>query len=339
MDNGQILQLLRFGEFPSPCENASLVETHISWVILCNKYAYKIKKPIKYDFLDFSTLSLRKRYCLRELELNQRLTKGIYLDVKAIRNDGSSLGIDKLNGHVIDYCLRMKKMDGHLRMDRLLAREKVTKSQIKSLAKMLAAFHKTTEIIPFSNYDNLVQNFVAIKSEIPFLKKYLEKTYIDMLENSLFQSQKYLAINEKFIKSRWLNGFVRDCHGDLHSRNIFLCDEPVVFDCIEFNDAFRYIDVLNEVAFFCMDLEKFKANKLGVHFMHHYLKETNWSFGEKERSLFNFFKAYRANVRTKVNSLRARGIADLNANHSVLKEAESYIKIMHAHLKLLSVDA
>ncbi len=143
----QINSLLLEGDFPEVSAERELIETHISWVILCQRFVYKIKKPIKYSFLDFSTLEKRKKYCKREIELNKRLTDDIYLDVVPINRLNDHYKIGGNLGTVIDYAVRMFKMDRTKQMDQLLVQNKVTKSDIQNLSKKIAAFHGNTVII------------------------------------------------------------------------------------------------------------------------------------------------------------------------------------------------
>ncbi|MEO9021964.1 MAG: hypothetical protein ABI290_07510, partial [Ginsengibacter sp.] len=143
----EIDQLLLHGKFPETTVERKLVETHISWVILCDDFVYKIKKPIKYSFLDFSTLSLRKHFCEREIELNQRFSKDIYLEVTPIHRLNGNYSIGGGQGKLIEYAVKMHKLDPEKQMDLLISQNKVSDSDIKSLAQCIADFHKTTTII------------------------------------------------------------------------------------------------------------------------------------------------------------------------------------------------
>ena len=143
----QINSLLLEGEFPEVSAEKELIETHISWVLICHRFVYKIKKPIKYSFLDFSTLEKRKKYCKREIELNKRLTDDIYLDVVPIYRLNDHYKIGGKEGTVVDYAVRMLKMDRAKQMDQLLVQNKVTRSDIQNLPKKIAVFHGNTIII------------------------------------------------------------------------------------------------------------------------------------------------------------------------------------------------
>ena len=147
MTKEQINELVLKGQFPQSCRLPELIETHISWVVICDRFVYKIKKPIQYSFLDFSSLEKRKYYCEREVELNKRLTDYIYIDVQPVRKTSGGLLIGGEDGEVIDYAVRMRKLERDKQMDILLLNNKVSTSDIQNLAEKIAAFHKNTNII------------------------------------------------------------------------------------------------------------------------------------------------------------------------------------------------
>ena len=160
MTQEQINRLVSKGEFPETTHKRELVETHISWVIICDQFVYKIKKPVQYSFLDFSTLAIRKRFCEREIELNRRLTDNIYIDVQPICECQDRLIVGGNEGMITDYAVRMYKQDRDKQMDRLLLQNKVSDSDIKNLAEKIAFFHKRTEVIykkGFPGYTGEVQ--------------------------------------------------------------------------------------------------------------------------------------------------------------------------------------
>lgn len=334
----QINSLLLEGEFPEVSAKRELIETHISWVFLCHRFVYKIKKPIKYSFLDFSTLEKREKYCKREIELNKRLTNAIYLDVVPINKLNDHYKIGGSVGTVIDYAVRMHKMDRTKQMDRLLVQNKVTKSDIKNLAKKIALFHGNTVIIYQKDVLDIQGKFNDLEGE----KKYLagqsdDGKYATIIANAIKTSNTFLEKNKELLAGRLRAGFFRDCHGDLHSRNIFLLPSPQPFDCIEFNDDYRQIDVLNEVAFLCMDLDAFGKKDLSELFLEYYNQFFPSMKSPKEHHLFVFYKAYRANIRAKVNSLRAKSAVNKKERTKALSEVDKYLRLMESYLKTLSL--
>jgi aminoglycoside phosphotransferase family enzyme len=312
-----------------------LIETHISWVIINGRFVYKIKKPIQYSFLDFSTLDKRKFYCEREIELNKRLTDEVYIDVQPIiSKDGHFLiGGD---GEVIDYAVRMRKLDNEKQMDVLLLNNKVTASDIRNLAEKIATFHKSTDIIYQKDYMDIKNQFNDLEQQSNYLEKHLNKNYSTIIRDAINLSNDFLERNKNLLANRLQSGFFRDCHGDLHSRNIFLLPSPVPFDCIEFNDDFRQIDVLNEVAFLCMDLDSFGRQDLSDLFFSYYNSLFPSVKTPDDRMLFIYYKSYRSNIRAKVNSLRARSAENEADIKQALSEAGKYLQLMWSYMKLLN---
>ncbi|OQP63832.1 hypothetical protein A3860_23115 [Niastella vici] len=338
MTKEQIDKLISAGEFPEHNGRPELIETHISWVILCDRFVFKIKKPVCYSFLDFSTLEKRKYYCEREIELNKRLTEHIYLDVQPVTEISDLFFIGKKEGEIIDYAVRMRKQDRNLQMDVLLSNNKVIHSDMRNLAKKIADFHKKTTIIYQKDLLDIRNKFNDLGEEKLFLQEHLTVDSSTIINNAIDISDVFMQKNTALLANRLNAGFFRDCHGDLHSRNIFLLPDPQPFDCIEFNDDYRQIDILNEVAFLCMDLDAFERQDLSNLFLKYYNDffpsvETN-----KDHQLFVYYKSYRANVRAKVNSLRARSAGNEMARIIYLDEVNKYLGLMDHYIKLLTIE-
>ncbi len=331
MTKEQINSLLYKGIFPETAGKRELIETHISWVIVCDQFVYKIKKPVHYSFLDFSTLEMRKHFCEREIELNKRLTDNIYLDVQPVSEWQGCFFIGGKEGTIIDYAVRMHKLDREKQMNILLLQNKVTASDIRNLAEKIAFFHKKTDIIYKKNFLDIQEKFNDLKAEREFLAKQLDKNCSNIISRAIETSDIFMEKNKELMAARLSAGFFRDCHGDLHSRNIFLLPAPQPFDCIEFNDDFRQIDVLNEVAFLCMDLDAFGREDLSALFIDYYNHFFPAMKTSGDRSLFIYYKSYRANIRAKVNSLRAK---DNNIDKTkALSAVDKYLRLMDSYLK------
>jgi aminoglycoside phosphotransferase family enzyme len=333
-----INELVLKGQFPQSCGLPELIETHISWVVICDRFVYKIKKPIQYSFLDFSSLEKRKYYCEREVELNKRLTDDIYLDVQPVRKTSCGLFIGGEDGEVIDYAVRMRRLERDRQMDILLLNNKVTTSDIQNLAEKIAAFHKNTTIIYEKNFLGIQKKFNDLEEEIPYLQEYLNANSSIIIRHALVTSDRFIERNKDLLATRLKAGFFRDCHGDLHSRNIFLLPSPQPFDCIEFNDDYRQTDVLNDVAFLCMDLDAFNRKDLSDLFLNCYNNLFPSIKTDDDRRLFIYYKSYRANIRAKVNSLRARYAKDDVQRISALAEADKYLNLMDGYLKMLEAE-
>lgn len=335
MTKDLINDLISNAQFPESCPCPELIETHISWVIVCESYVYKIKKPMHYSFLDFSTLEKRKYYCEREVELNKRLTVDIYLDVLPVKKTSSGIFIGDGDGEVIDYAVKMRKLERDKQMDMLLLENKVTHSDIQNLAETIANFHKKADVIHEKNFLDVQKMFNDLEAENIYLSKHLNTNSGIIISNALTTSDRFIERNKELLAARLKAGFFRDCHGDLHSRNIFLLSSPQPFDCLEFNDDFRQIDVLNDVAFLCMDLDAFGKKDLSDLFLNCYNKLFPSITTDDDLRLFIYYKSYRANIRAKVNSLRARTAKDDAEILFALKEADKYLHLMDEYMKVL----
>jgi aminoglycoside phosphotransferase family enzyme len=307
--------------------NPVLKETHISWVILTEQYAWKIKKPLQLSFLDFSTLEKRKYYCQREVELNKRLADGMYIKTCPIfKKDGlfSFTGEEKV---ILDYTVLMKRMDTAREMDRLLENNQVSTQDIEKLAGQIAAFHQKAAIIrePF-DLQGLQQKFADIETVQEIIAEHLGRPARQLIIEVIKKSADFLSKHQTLFEDRVSGGFIRDVHGDLHTANIFLTEEPVVFDCIEFNDQLRRIDVLDEVAFLCMDLEAYGHKDLAELFYQQYLQHFPMLPTEESRMLFQYYKYYRANIRAKVSALKIKK----SPRHD--EHMARYIRLMEKYL-------
>lgn len=319
-------------------QKSELIETHISWVVLGAQFVFKIKKPIKYSFLDFSTLEKRQYYCEREIQLNRRLTNDIYLDVQPVREIAGGFFIGDEKGEIIDYAVRMRKIDRSMQMDVLLLNNKVTSDHIQKLAEKISRFHKTVHLIYKKDFDSFRNEFNDLKNEKKYLSEYLSPSTCMIIDQAVRASDQFLERKKNLLNTRLKEGFFRDCHGDLHSRNIFLLPDPQPFDCIEFNDDFRAIDVLNEVAFLCMDLDAFERRDLSELFLNCYNILLPVINTEEDYHLFIYYKMYRANVRAKVNSLRARSAGNDNNRRRPLAEVEKYLLLMADYVRMLDMQ-
>lgn len=335
MTSEQINKLLLNGTFPENQRRPELVETHISWVILCDRLAYKIKKPIHYSFLDFSTLAKRKYYCEKEVELNARLTDDVYLGVQPVKEKSGLFFIGTEKGDIIDYAVCMRKMDRSRQMDLLLLNGKVTEKDMRKLAERIASFHKNACIIWEKDFLDIQKKFTDLNEEKKYLYDSIGADAAGIIGAAMEVSDAFNESHEKLLSGRMKAGFFRDCHGDLHSRNIFLLASPQAFDCIEFNDDYRQIDVLNEVAFLCMDLDAFGRRDLSDLFFECYDHLFPTIKTGEDKKLFIYYKSYRANIRAKVNSLRARSAKNETEKTTALSETKKYLRLMDGYLKSL----
>jgi len=331
MTGEQVHRIVSEKLFPGDKTGVSMLETHISWVVLSDAFAFKIKKPLRFDFLDFSTLERRKHFCEEELRLNRRLAPQMYLRVLPIGQHG----IGDETTPVVDYALQMHRMDNSREMDRLLLDDAVKPEDMERLADLLAPFHLKNRLPGNFEYrlDRDVQDFAdlfAFKSDL------INAGVSDaaLLDDWAESVPRFLNIHASRLEARAHQGFWIDGHGDLHSRNIFLPENaaPVVFDCLEFSAHFRQTDVLNELAFLCMDLEFYGRNDLSEVFLKAYTQHWPCFESPEDELLFVYFKAYRANVRLKV------ALLELRQHHSekLLKTAHAYWVLLKRYLCTLT---
>lgn len=336
MGPDEIHSLIEDCRLPDSCENAELRETHISWIILTDHLAFKIKRPVKYSFLDFSTLEKRKYYCKREVDLNQRLAPAMYQGVLPIYENQVA---DNESPKVKDYAVKMLRMDNELAMDVLLKQDKITEEDIGKIAAKVARFHNGADVIRNTfDTNKFQQRYADILSVVPYVDKHLGGEWKQLIEDNVEASKTYLFINSDFLNQRVISGFIRDCHGDLNAKNIFIYDDPVIFDCIEFNDEYRQIDVLNDIAFLCVDLEFFGREDFSDQFYGKYLEAYGTLNDGGIDRLFQYYKSYRANVRAKVSLLHAQnseeGLDSINVD-----DVKKYLMFMDRYKQLyLSIE-
>jgi len=330
-----IHSLCREGGIPGETGTPELIETHISWVLMGRDVVYKFKKPLTYSFLDFSTMEKRRYYCEREVELNRRLTEDIYLGVVPVREKGAEWVLEDGPGEIADYAVWMRKMDASRRMDLLAGEDRLSESDIDRLAELLGRFHRGAKIerTPALRGEAEVMRelFNDLGREREALGSGLGLWAAGVIDRAIDFSDRFLRDRALLLAARRRGGMYRDGHGDLHSRNIFLLERPQVFDCIEFNDGLRRVDVLNDIAFLAMDLDHLRCGALGERFIGRYLGEFPGAMRDEERPLLDYYKCYRANIRAKINSLRARSAASGDERRMALEAAGGYLRRMDGY--------
>lgn len=299
-----IQALLSASRYPAGVAQVELVQTHISWVLLAGDFAYKIKKPVTLPFLDFSTLAQRQRYCADELRLNRRFAPELYLDVVGIFNtpdDPQWVG----TGAPIEYAVKMRRFDEAGRLDRVCARGELLPEHLSGLAETLVAFHDATDVAPvasrFGSASSILQpmrdNFTDL---LPLLPGADLQGRLDALR--VWSEAQFVQL-APLMAARKQNGRIRECHGDLHLGNLALIKQRVqMFDCLEFNEDLRWIDVASEIAFTYVDLLAHQQAGLANWFVNEVLSRS----GDYEAArVLRFYAVYRALVRAKVAALRA----------------------------------
>jgi aminoglycoside phosphotransferase family enzyme len=310
-----------------------LIQTHISFVFLTRNFAYKVKKAVDLGFLDFTTLEKRRFFCEKELKLNRRLCGDMYLEVVPI-NRSKVIKI-KGEGETVEYAVKMKKMPQERMMNRLLKENKVDSKLVDRIAKIIADFHSKAEtnrrIREFGSLGIIETNW---KENFEQTREFVGKT-ISMKNFKLIRERidDFMKRNVPFFERRVAEGRVRDCHGDVHSGNIFVTDRVYIFDAIEFNERFRYSDVASDVAFLAMDLNFKERSDLSNFLVKRYVK---YSADQELTKLLPFYKCYRAYVRGKVISFKLKDPNVEDEEKTVaMKEAKAYFELASTYAKIL----
>lgn len=304
-----------------------LIETHISWVLLAEDRAWKIKKPVRFDFLDFSTLEKRHFFCEEELRLNRRFAPDLYEAVVPVTEGdaGPELGGD---GPPIEFALQMKRFPQEVLLSAVAARGGLTARMVDAIAVAVARLHRDCPRAPEGGPHGrpedisfwIMDNFAELR---PRLTDAVRESALEEIETwSRREDNRLRAL----MAARQAGGCVRECHGDLHLRNMAWVDDgPLFFDCIEFNPALRWIDVMSEVAFVVMDLEDRGFREFSSLFLDRYLSETGDYAGLE---VLRVYLVYRAMVRAKVAALRAgEGGLDADAEEALWVEYDEYIAL------------
>jgi len=289
--------------YPHPVRRVDVLETHISWVILTGSYAYKIKKPVNLGFLDFTSLAARRHYCEEELRLNRRLAPQLYLEMVTITGTPGQPSIGGA-GPVLEYAVKMREFPQSALLDAALSCGDVGSPVIEALARKIAAFHAALPpalaIAGDATEEALAPALDNFRQILPLLDAPAEIAALTALRD--WTHREYRSYAGHFAQ-RHASGCVRECHGDLHLGNIALIDSaPTPFDCIEFNPALRWMDVMSEVAFLLMDLEAHGRRDLAYVFLNTYLEATGDYGGA---AVLPFYLVYRAVVRAKTSLIRA----------------------------------
>lgn len=310
-----------------------LTQTHISFVFLTTNFVYKVKKAVDLEFLDFTTLEKRRFFCEKELELNRRLCRDMYLEVVPINR--SNVFKVKGKGRTVEYAVKMKRMPQEKIMTNLLEENKVDSKLIDEIAKIIAEFHSKAEtnrrISEFGSLAILETNW---NENFDQTREFVGKT-ISMKDFKLIRERidDFMRRNVLFLEKRMAEGRVRDCHGDIHSGNIFVADRIYIFDAIEFNERFRYSDVASDVAFLAMDLDFKERTDLSSFFVDRYVK---YSGDQELAELLPFYKCYRAYVRGKVTSFKLEDPSEGSEEKSAaMTEAKAYFKLASTYAKTL----
>lgn len=277
-------------------------DTHISKVFLTGEFVYKLKKSVDLGFLDFTTLEKRKKYCMEEVSLNRRLSPDIYTDVAAITLDKGDIRING-KGEIIDYAVKMLQLDDDWSLDSMIKAGNITRMDMVCLGRRLSQFYLETPesrfITPEDHwktiYNACLENF---RHTEPFCDSLLDRDLWEIVRGATFG---FLKKRKSWFFKRAENYKVRDCHGDLRCGHIYFTPKGIrIIDCIEFNDNYRHIDIISDLAFLLMALDFIEAPGYGQCILNEFLRHTK---DTKALLMLPFYKCYRAFVRCKVNCI------------------------------------
>lgn len=299
--------------YPHRPEHVKLIQTHISYVALVPPYVYKVKKPVDFGFLDFSTVERRRYYCGEEVRLNRRLCPATYEGVvPLIRREGmlafgdSEGGDGGEGGDVVDYAVKMKYLADGFFLHQWLARGALTRQHLDRVVATLAAFYRAETPSPvraaWGRTENLkISTDENFEQTEPYVGVLLPRPAFEAIR---YYTNRFYEYHARLLNRRRAEGHILDCHGDLHLEHIHLTPEGVcIYDGIEFNERLRYIDVANDAAFLAMDLDFNEQPGLAAYFARGMAE----ALGDPDLPvLLDFYKCYRAYVRAKVESMRSR---------------------------------
>ncbi len=327
-----ILELLRNpSAYPIQTSTVELIQTHVSWLFLTDTHVFKLKKPVNFGFLDFSTLELRCFYCHEELRLNRRLCPEIYEQVIELRETvGGAAFVG--DGKTIDYAVMMKRLPSDRMLDRLVDNSNISEEEIQIVALEISKFHSkaptsphisefgSLEQIQFNWRENFEQAQLFRTSTLPSTTCKNIQTYIKTFTES----------HRALFAERIMNGYICECDGDIHLGNICLLDGiAYIFDCIEFNERFRYSDTAADIAFLLMDLDYHRRPNLADAALSAYISGSGDTDCAK---LIPFYKVYRAFVRGKVESMEFSDTGmPLKERNAAKKRAIRYFRLAQGY--------
>ena len=309
--------------YPDTPQRVEMVQTQMSFVFLTDNFVYKVKKPVDLGYLDYTTLDKRYACCQKEVALNRRLCPDAYLGVLSITRGKDGITLEG-EGEVIEYAVKMRRLPQDAMLDALLLQNRVTAQMINGVAQRVAEFHQTAEpVTGFGDLDTLITNTEENFSQT---EAYIGRTISQERYCHIRDwTRGFIADNASLFRQRVADSKIRDCHGDLHAAHICFTYGICIYDCIEFNDRFRYCDVAAEVAFLAMDLDRYGRADLSQSFVDAYVAQSG---DEQIPELLNYYKCYFAYVRGKVQSFQ------LDDPHIPEEEKEKVLDVARHYFEL-----
>jgi aminoglycoside phosphotransferase family enzyme len=293
----KVAWLRRPETYPERPRQVLAVETHMSFVFLTERHAYKLKKPVRYEYLDFSTLAARARNCREELRLNQRLAAGVYLDVVPLVVATDGRVYLEAEGEVVEWLVKMRRLPANRMLDAVLREGTLDAADLDRLAGRLAAFYRrcAPEAMRGEDYFARLAETAATNRRVLAQTEYgLDAQLVAAVHDA---EQRFLDSARGLLEQRARSGRLIEGHGDLRPEHVCLEDEPVVIDCLEFNREFRIADAADELAFLAMECDRLGAPEVGERVFRAYTAATG---DDPPAALIAFYKAVRACLRARL---------------------------------------
>ena len=283
--------------YPARPAGVEVVETHMSWVFLADALVYKLKKPVRYEFLDFSTVEARRRNCEREVQLNRRLAGDVYYGVVPLvmRTDGH-LQLDG-PGPVVDWLVKMRRLPAHRMLDAAIRSDSVSAEDVRRLSHLLSEFYQRTAPVAVSEAEYRGRFAIEIRANHAELSKPNYELSAPQVDRVTQGQQRVLCENVDLLERRARDGKIVDAHGDLRPEHICLTAEPRIIDCLEFKRQFRILDPVDELSYLALECERLKAPAIGDEVLRQYLAARG---DAPPAELIWFYKAFRACLRARI---------------------------------------
>jgi aminoglycoside phosphotransferase family enzyme len=299
----KVAWLCRPTSYPQPVRRLERIETHMSWVFLTDAHAYKLKKPVRYAYLDFSTLDARQRACAEELRLNRRLAPDVYLDVVALRRAPDGALALEGPGEAVEWLIKMRRLPAERMLDARIQAGTITAGEIQALAARLAAFYRETPRIGLSGTEYRARIAAQVQEHCVALEEPALGLPPAAVIEACTRLEVLLVRAAALIEGRASAGRIVEGHGDLRPEHVCLERQPVVIDCLEFNREFRIVDPVDELAFLAMECERLGAPNVGPALLAAYAAASG---DAPPAALVHFYKALRAVLRAKLSIWHTR---------------------------------
>jgi len=313
--------------YPDHPSRVDVIQTHMSWVFLTDQLVYKLKKPVRFDFLDFSTLERRHHDCMEELRLNRRLAPDVYLDVVPLTIDASGQLHLGNEGEPVEWLVKIKRLPRELMLDQAIANNQVDQSDVRDFTKRLAEFYQQAEPVAMTAQayqQRLAQSIHAYSQGLLKPDYEIPHRRVDTVRKSLLN---YLSEKSDLFNTRIAEHRIVEAHGDLRPEHVCLTRPPVFIDCLEFNRDLRNLDPADELAFLALECEYAGAGWIGQVVFETYRQQTD---DDPPQSLIYFYKALRARL-----SIQHLDDHDTNERQKWTRRALDYLQLAEHHAEML----